>query len=360
MAKSLLIMRLGSFAVMTVFALLFTTANASEMPKSWPWIGVTTDNLNFTPEELTALKKQLPRMNSIRLTLLARQTAERKHLTPAETWKDMAAWTNKMLDVCAKNNIVAIVSINQFPVDPATYINQDSPDFWSNATERRSVITYVEQMAKDFTSRGDELGAFEVMSEPFVAVNKQPLQPKEWPSLMLEIVSSIRKYSNKWIVVTPGPGGFARGYTKFVALNDRHIVYGAHMYEPNTFALQGVGESWPTGSSYPGRIGFTYWDKNALVKIFQPLKNFQNKYQVPVWIGEFSAARWAKGSNQYLLDVIDLSNSYGWGWAYFNMGGYHGWDPDYDSNYPTTDTPPKKIGHSSERWQMLNSTLGAH
>lgn len=349
-----------SLAALALFVYLSGTGYAGEMPKSWPWIGVTTDNLSFTPEELVALKKQLPKMNSIRLTLLARQTAERKHLSPDDAWKDMSMWANKMLDVCAKNNIVAVISINQFPVDPTTTIDQNNPEFWSSPIEQNNVVQYVERMSKEFTSRGDELAAFEVLSEPFVAINKQPIQPKEWPSLMNEIISVVRKHSNKWIVLTPGPGGFPRGYVNFAPLNDKRIVYGSHMYEPHTFALQGVGASWPVGPTYPGRIGITYWDKAQLANTFKPLRDFQTKYQVPVWVGEFSATRWGKGSNQYLLDVIDLSNTYGWGWAYFNMGGFHGWDPDFDSNYPTADTPAKKIGHSSERWQMLNSVLGGH
>jgi hypothetical protein len=244
---------------------------ATEMPKSWPWVGVTVNNLTFKAEELVTLKKQLPRLNSIRLTLLARQTAEQKHMTPAEAWKDMAAWTHKMLDVCAKNNIVAILSINQFPVDPNTAFNQDSPEFWSSDIERKNVTLYVDQMAKEFAFRGDELIAFEVLSEPFVAINKLPVQPKEWPSLMLQIVSTIRKYSNKWVVVTPGPGGFPRGYENFTPLDDQRIVYGAHMYEPHTFALQGVGASWPIGPAYPGVIGLTHWDKGRYQTRLNPL-----------------------------------------------------------------------------------------
>lgn len=358
MTKSLLIMRLSSFVAMTLFSILVSTVSANEMPKSWPWTGVTTDNLNFTPDDLVALKKQLPKMNSIRLTLLARQTAERKHLTPAETWKDMAAWTNKMLDVCAKNNIVAIVSINQFPVDPAKEFNQEAPMFWKSVDERNNVKLYVEQMAKEFASRGDELIAFEVLSEPLVRFTGGQALPQEWHQMMLDNIDVIRRYSNKWIVVTPGIGGIPQGYTNFTPLSDKRIVYGTHMYEPWSFTLQGVPGGGAVGSTYPGYIGLTNWDKTQIANTFKPLRDFQTRYQVPVWIGEFSAARWAKGSNQFLLDVISLSNSYGWGWAYFNMGGFHGWDPDFDSNYPTPSTPAKKVGHSSERWQMLNSVLG--
>jgi hypothetical protein len=360
MAKSLLIMRLGSFAVMTVFALLFTTANASEMPKSWPWKGVAVNNITYTPEKLVALKKSLPNMNSVRLTLLPRQTATTKHLSPDEVWKDMAIWTNKMLDVCAKEGIVAIISIHEFPVDPRKNIDQTSPEFWGSEAERKNVLNYVDRMTKEFSPRGDELIAFDVLSEPMVAIKNQPMVPKEWPNLMLGIVSTIRKSSNKWITVTPGPGGFPRGYANFSPLSDKRIIYNAHMYEPHTFSLQGIREVWPIGPVYPGRIGLTYWDKKELSNTFQPLKEFQQKYQVPIWMGEFSAAIWAKGSTQYVSDIIAISNSNLWGWTYFDIDGFTAWNPNFNSNNPSKDTSVTNVGHASERWQMLNSVLGVH
>lgn len=339
------------FILITIFCA--GPAYSAEIPKSWPWKGVTVNNLSFSPEELVVLKEKLPNMNSIRLTLLARQTAQRKHMAPSEAWIDMVGWTHKMLDVCLEQGIVAVISINQFPVNPAVAIKQTSPEFWKSADHRAEVIDYVEQMAKEFASRGDELIAFEVLSEPLVDVNKRPILPKEWPDLMTKIVSTIRKHSRKWIVVTPGPGGFPRGYSNFLPLKDLHIVYGAHMYEPHSYSLQGIGENRPVGPIYPGRIGWNYWDKGAIEKIFKPLRDFQQKHQVPVWIGEFSAIRWAKGSEQYLLDIISLSNSYSWGWAYFNIGGFHGWDPYYDDIYPMHGELPRKIGYSSARWKML-------
>lgn len=262
-----------------------------------------------------------------------------------------------MLDICREQGIVAVISIHQFPVNPALPIKQTSPEFWKSDVYRAAVIDYVDGMAKEFSTRGDELIAFEVLSEPYVEVNKKPLLPKEWPDLMIKIVSAIRSHSNKWIVITPGPGGLPRGYTDFFPLNDSHIVYGAHMYEPHLYTLQGIGESRPAGLAYPGRIGLTYWDKSAIEKSFKPLRDFQKKYQVPVWIGEFSATRWAIGGEQYLSDVISLSKSYSWGWAYFNIGGFHGWDPDYDANYPSEGEQPKKIGYSSTRWKLLQRVL---
>jgi len=351
----------SSFVTFLVFLFLLfvgVSGQAAEMPTSWPWEGVTVNNLSFSPDQLSALKKDLPGVNSIRLTLLPRLTAKRKGMTPDQAWGDIAGWITRMLDACAKNGIVAIVSVHQFPVDPADGIKQNSTEFWSSSKHRDDVIKYVDRMASRFAGRGTELVAFEVLSEALVAVNHRARLPKEWPPLMRRIVSTIRRHSDKWIIVTPGPGGFPRGYKNFRPLADSRIVYGAHMYEPHRFALQGV-KNRPLGYVYPGRIGVRYWDKNQIAKKFAPLRRFQKRYNVPVWIGEFSAARWARGGERYLLDIVDLCRSYGWGWAYFNIGGFHAWDPSYDSTYPTENKHPKKIGHRSKRWQTLRSVLGS-
>jgi len=44
-----------------------------------------------------------------------------------------------------------------------------------------------------------------------------------------------------------------------------------------------------------------------------PLLSFQRKFNVPVWIGEFSAIRWAPNSEQYLSNLISYSINTLWG-----------------------------------------------
>lgn len=347
----------SSLSVFLLTFFLVESLQAKDTPKNWPWKGVVVDNLTTTPEQLVTLKNELPGMNSIRLTLLARQTAELNRLPPDEAWQDMVSWTHKMLDVCARLGISAVLSTHEFPTDPAVPVNQTSPKFWSSPIHINMMLSYVDRMSKEFAMRGDELTAFEILSEPVVLVNNQPQLPVQWPALIQKILATIRANSNKWVVVTPGLGGIPGGYSNFRPLDDKRIIYGTHMYQPWTYTLQGI-DNRPFGLSYPGRIQLTYWDKNQISNVFAPLRTFQLKYEVPVWVGEFSAARWAKGSNKYLQDVIDHCKLYSWGWAYFSIGNFHAWDPDYDSNYPTIETPPRKAGHTSERWLMLKTILG--
>lgn len=88
-----------------------------------------------------------------------------------------------------------------------------------------------------------------------------------------------------------------------------------------------------------------------------PLRQFQKQHDVPVMVGEFSAVRWAEGGEQYLNDLAELFDEYGWSWHYFSATGWHGWNPDYNQNYPGKDGVGnwKKdyVGERSVRWQTL-------
>lgn len=127
------------------------------------------------------------------------------------------------------------------------------------------------------------------------------------------------------------------------------------MYIPQTFTHQGIWED--ETHTYPGRIGTMLWNKQALRQIMMPLKEFQDRNQVPVWIGEFGAIAWADGGEQYLLDLVDIFNQWNWSWTYFSINGYYGWSPDYDNikPQPMESWPKHRVGKSSLRWRTLKS-----
>jgi hypothetical protein len=58
------------------------------------------------------------------------------------------------------------------------------------------------------------------------------------------------------------------------------------------------------------------WDKPQLRKALQPVRDFQLAHHVGIYVGEFSALRWAPGACNWLRDCIDLFEEYGWDWTY--------------------------------------------
>jgi hypothetical protein len=51
---------------------------------------------------------------------------------------------------------------------------------------------------------------------------------------------------------------------------------------------------------------------------------------VPIYVGEFSAIRWAPGAADYIRDLIELFEEYGWSWTYHAFAEWHGWDTEYN------------------------------
>jgi hypothetical protein len=132
------------------------------------------------------------------------------------------------------------------------------------------------------------------------------------------------------------------------------------MYLPHTYTHQGI-HGRKLGYAYPGMASWLFWDKKALEQSLAALRQFQLQYDAPVWIGEFSAVRWAPGAEQYIKDLTSIFKTYGWGWAYHAYQEYHGWNPDYDASF-ATDAPEdwKKhyVGETSTRWRTLKEIFG--
>jgi hypothetical protein len=103
------------------------------------------------------------------------------------------------------------------------------------------------------------------------------------------------------------------------------------MYNPHEFTHQGVfGPSEPI--AYPGRIANMTWDKAALEKSMGPAIEFAQRYRVHMYVGEFSAIRWAPGAAAYLDDLISIFEAHGWDWSYHAFREWDGWSVEYDTD----------------------------
>ena len=289
-----------------------------------------------------------------------RRVAEREKISPQEAFEKGAAWADKMLDACSTAGMVAVIGVMHFPLDPKISVDVNSREFWENAKYVDEIVALSGSLANRFKNRGKELAGYDIMSEPLLREGRRAVPPPGWRDVLDRIVREVRKYDKKrWVVVAPGPAGGPAGYEDFSPLGDPYVIYGAHMYLPHPYTYQGIKDR-KLGLSYPGTINGKYWDKEQLKRSLLPLVQFEKKYNVPIWIGEFSAAVWAPNSDQYLGDLVDVFNGFGWGWAYFCSKCYHGWDPDYDATFSTdnpSDWQKHYVGKETARWKFLKDAF---
>jgi len=85
------------------------------------------------------------------------------------------------------------------------------------------------------------------------------------------------------------------------------------------------------GVTYPGKIGGHEWNKEQIRRALAPAMRYQNDYHVPIYIGEFSAIRWAPGAAAYLRDLIEVMEENQWDWAYHAFREWDGWVRRTDS-----------------------------
>jgi endoglucanase len=192
------------------------------------------------------------------------------------------------------------------------------------------------------------LWAYDLVNEP-VQVDEPPagFDYRETQTRAIEAIRKIDSVTPIIFEVTDWDSPL--GYESLIPLQFSNIIYGVHMYYPYEYTHQGVQNDYYY--TYPGIIEGKVIDKNTLKKNLDPVRNFQLAYNVPIYVGEFSAIRWAPGSAQYISDCIDIFEEYGWNWTYHAYREWNGWDVEYQNGLnkdseavkAATDTDRKKV-----------------
>jgi len=159
----------------------------------------------------------------------------------------------------------------------------------------------------------------------------------DWHALATRTALAVRQIDpDHAIIVEPGPGGGYDQLPYFAPLPLPNIVYSVHLYEPSAFTMQGVTPGLPTEVVYPGIINGVRWDRAQMARSLQVVADYQRHYHVAIYIGEFSAIRWAPGAEAWLQDAISIFEGNGWDWSYHAFREWQGWSAEYGSDKNAT------------------------
>jgi len=201
----------------------------------------------------------------------------------------------------------------------------DSTAWWNDPNNLKIFVQCWQQIAEICKDR-DQVIWFNLMNEPtdWNTVHSQPSYAPKLPEFLQAATDAIRKIDKTHpILIEPGPGMLCWGFRGFPLIKDDYqpVIYSVHMYQPVEYTHQGVNgvkiHPWP--SEFTDRDVLGRWDKKALEKELAPAIEFQKKHNVRIYVGEFSAPRWAPGAAQYLQDCIDIFEKYGWDWNYHSF-----------------------------------------
>lgn len=184
---------------------------------------------------------------------------------------------------------------------------------------------------------------YDLLNEPVERTPEEGEYYISWRDLATRAARRIREIDPTTpIVFEPANWASLRGFEGLEPLDLPNIIYSPHMYVPHAFTHQGVFAN-TVPVTYPGEIDGAYWGKEELRKSLAPVLEFQKKYDVPIFIGEFSAIRWAPGNGayNYLKDVIEIFEEYGWDWTYHAFREWSGWSVEYTDDRENNEPAPE-------------------
>ncbi len=248
---------------------------------------------------------------------------------------------DKVLGACERYGIKVVVDMHSPP--GGRYENKDLAIFFELKYQEHWIKLW-EKIAKRYKG-SNIIWGYDLVNEP---VQTAPAKPEtgDYVEAQMHAAKAIRKIDPDIpIFIESANWDSAEGFKELEPVNIPNIIYEVHMYNPHRFTHQGVSDKW-TPIKYPGEISEKKWDKLQIRKELQPVRDFQLAYNVHIYVGEFSAIRWAPGAYDYLRDCIDIFEEYGWDWTYHAYREWDGWSVEHGSDpknrKPVQETTDRK------------------
>lgn len=262
---------------------------------------------------------------------------------------------DRALPLCEKYGLYVVVDLHSPPGGQATsggYAGSDNGLFSSPACQQKFVEVW-QQMARRYRTARAVWG-YDLANEPVEGAFDERLA--DWHELALRAAQAVRAVDPaRTIIIEPAEWGGPGGFRHLLPLDVPNVVYSVHMYVPGSFTHQGVHRA-SKPVFYPGDTEGKHWDKAQLELALKPVIDFQKNYNVHVYVGEFSAIRWAPDDSayRYLKDLIDIFEAHEWDWTYHAFREWQGWSAEHGSD--PKDTRPATS--PTDREQLLRSWYG--
>jgi len=328
-------------SVVSLSLIFMSTANGGDITN---FRGVMI-NPSMQPSDLQYLGQNW-KANMIRWQLIWGQNngSPADNATPEayDAWLEGALkGLDAMLPYCEQYGVKVLVDLHTTPGGRNT--SRENRIF-KDAQNQAKFIQVWNKIAARYSGNKTVWG-YDLANEPIEGTVGSGLM--NWQQLATQVALNIRAVDGAHtIVVAPRDDSF-QGLVALTAPVS-NVVYTVHMYQPWEFASQGIPPNL-TPYRYPGVVKGKMWDKAQVKRVLQPVVDFQKRYGVRIFIGEFSAVRWAAAGSayNYLKDVISVFEENGWDWTYHAFREWQGWSVEYTENI--NDLSPSKKQTNREK-----------
>lgn len=262
------------------------------------------------------------------------------------------AYLDKMLPVFRKEGLKIVVDLHS--PDGGNYDRADWPIFRDKALQAHFLRVW-DRIARRYRD-SDVVWAYDLVNEP----NDSEVGDGclDWRDLATAAAKIVRKIDTRHVILVEPFGGQVTALKYLDPIPVSNVIYSVHMYDPAPFTMQGVSDGFPMGVHYPGTIGGGTWDKAKLAAELDEVVEYQKRYHVAIYVGEFSAIRWAPAgeARRYLSDLIDIFEKNGWDWSYHAFREWQGWSVEYGSDKDATapETKPTDRLLLLKSWYVKN------
>lgn len=223
-----------------------------------------------------------------------------KHMSTASPFKIDQIWLNRVEQIIdwglARDLFIVVNShhdgwIKENYANPVNQARFDS--LWS-------------QVATRFKNKSEKL-IFEIANEPV-----SPMTKAQNDEMHQKAIKVIRKTNPTRLIIFQGiDWGGSDGLINAAIPNDPNIIGSFHSYDPYLFGLEGKG-TWGTAA-----------DITALRNKFQKVKDWSDKNNIPVFLGEFGSLKSCDYNSRmkHYKTYMELSETFGFAPAAWDDGG---------------------------------------
>ncbi len=275
----------------------------------------------FRAEDFEELAKW--NVNFIRWQLAGLSHADARDLTVYRKWlQGKLAEFDSVLEACEKYQIRVILDLHCVP--GGRLENRDNLLFYEQKYRDEFLATW-RLIAERY--RGRKIYAYDLINEP---QQTEKATTEDYLALQWNAANMIRAIDPGIpIVIEANMSSTPPSYQYLHPLPLKDIIYQVHSYYPGSFTHQGVYSK----GKY-GVIGYPTAEinMNALRQDLKYPLEFQSKYGARIYVGEFSAIRWAPGADRYIADCISLFEEFGWDWTFHAFREWSGWSVEHSDD----------------------------
>ena len=252
--------------------------------------------------------------------------AERVGQTEAYRIADKQLWALDAAAASLERRGVYLVLVASFGADARA-------DLWRSSRLQASAVAIWRQLAERLRGRAVVAG-FDIVNEPVPPGLTYAMRQDRWLDLAARIIEAVQAVDpRRVLIIESAPDATGPSFENLRPLPFQGLVYSLHSYGPFEFTHQAVMAEFTQARRYPEIGSDGRSSELLLAETLEPAARFTRRYDVPVYVGEFSAPRWAPDGSaaRYIADSIASFNRHGWSWCYHEYRAWHGWDPEMAS-----------------------------